>query len=48
MQWISDQMVGTQPMHVYHCELCDKYAAERPAAINGAKTDSPRSLVTGL
>jgi hypothetical protein len=27
MEWLSVQLVGTQPMNVFHCEACERFAA---------------------
>ena len=27
MEWVSTQLVGTQPMDVFHCAVCDRIAA---------------------
>ncbi len=37
MLWQSMQLVGAQPMNVFHCESCDKFtaAAAMPASNSG-------------
>jgi hypothetical protein len=27
MEWLSVQFVGAQPVNVFHCETCEKFAA---------------------
>jgi protein-arginine kinase activator protein McsA len=47
MAWVSEQIVGNIPIQVFHCETCDKYAAEL-AGTNGVKAEVAPGLVTGL
>ena len=46
MTWVSEQIVDSKPMQVFHCETCDKLAAALPST-NGVPTSAAPGIVTG-
>lgn len=49
MLWVAEHIVKKEPMQVFHCETCDRYAAAPLTRNNNAAPSvASASLVTGL